>query len=108
MIDYILDGVPVTKEKYEAVMGTTLAERYVQEQAKGSRRVPLYCPACGGYLNCDTNVSRGDKDALLRVLRCTQYGDREQAHYTADAALLDFIGDDEARKEFETGEKWYA
>jgi hypothetical protein len=49
------------------------------------------------------------KEQLIQKLRELQLqGDVERTHRDADQALLDFIGDEEVKKEFDAIEKWYA
>jgi hypothetical protein len=56
-----------------------------------------------------TKVEAGNRQALLDVLRgCSYDGDPENAHFEADKALLEFIGDEEVTKLYERITRWYA
>ena len=53
--------------------------------------------------------SDAQRDALLAKLRdLAESGDPEIAHYDADCALLDYIGDSEIAKAYEAIQRWYA
>ncbi len=49
------------------------------------------------------------KEELIERLKTIQeYNNPEVAHYEADQALLEFIGDEEIKKLFNSLERWYA
>jgi hypothetical protein len=57
---------------------------------------------------CDSCRAERKAELLAKLAACAENGDTEAAHIDADAALLDYIADDDVRAAFEQLEKWYA
>jgi hypothetical protein len=54
-------------------------------------------------------VAKGDKRALLKALKALSTSrDPEEAHASAEHAVLEFIGDDSITKAYNDVPKWYA